>query len=167
MLDDISQAVLAREEVNKYPREQVHSYLEELRTTQRHKFYRALQHPLYPILRKIERKHEHLHYVSNAVRSHRVGDGLQRFRRSAKRRHGVKHVAERPQKDTHFETSPPHRLANGCKITARRLDLGPSDEAAPLSDAAWAQAAGVLALIGKLVMAGEADRLPELEGELR
>jgi glycerol-3-phosphate O-acyltransferase len=72
MLDDISQAVLAREEVNKYPREQVHAYLDELRTTQRHKFYRALQHPLYPILRKIERKHEQLHHVVNAVRSHRI-----------------------------------------------------------------------------------------------
>src|SRR5213596_1051434 len=72
MLDDISQAVLAREEVLKYPREQVHAYLDELRTTQRHKFYRALQHPLYPILRKIERKHENLHYVATAVRTHRI-----------------------------------------------------------------------------------------------
>src|ERR687886_77658 len=72
MLDDISQAVLSREEVLKYPREQVHAYLDELRTTQRHKFYRALQHPLYPILRKIERKHENLHYVAGAVRSHRI-----------------------------------------------------------------------------------------------
>src|SRR5438034_4774536 len=72
MLDDISLAVLAREEVLKYPREQVHAYLDELRTTQRHKFYRALQHPLYPILRKIERKHEHLHHVTSAVRSHRI-----------------------------------------------------------------------------------------------
>jgi glycerol-3-phosphate O-acyltransferase len=72
MLDDISQAVLAREDVLKYPREQVHAYLDELRTTQRHKFYRALQHPLYPILRKIERKHENLHHVTTAVRSQRV-----------------------------------------------------------------------------------------------
>src|SRR3954447_12313698 len=72
MDDDISEAVLAREEVLKYPREQVNAYLEELRTTQRHKFYRALQHPLYPILRKIERKHENLHYVTGAVRPHRI-----------------------------------------------------------------------------------------------
>src|SRR3989440_4042738 len=72
MLDEISQAVLAREDVLKYPREQVSAYLDELRTTQRHKFYRALQHPLYPILRKIERKHEHLHYVTSAVRGHRI-----------------------------------------------------------------------------------------------
>src|SRR5712664_158680 len=72
MLDEISEAVLAREEVLKYPRDQVNAYLLELRTTQRHKFYRALQHPLYPILRKIERKHENLHYVLGAVRSHRI-----------------------------------------------------------------------------------------------
>ena len=57
MLDEISEAVLSREELLKYPREQVNAYLDELRTTQRHKFYGALQHPLYPILRKIERKH--------------------------------------------------------------------------------------------------------------
>ena len=83
MLDDISQAVLAREDVLKYlrgdygesgeqAREKIYGYLDELRTTQRHKFYRALQHPLYPILRKIERKHEQLHHVANAVRSHRI-----------------------------------------------------------------------------------------------
>src|SRR5438045_920576 len=72
MLDEISEAVLAREEVLKYPRERVHEYLEELRTTQRHGLYRALQHPLYPILRKIERKTENLHHVVAAVRSHRV-----------------------------------------------------------------------------------------------
>src|SRR5213595_1239485 len=72
MDDDISEAVLSREEVLKYPRDQVNAYLEELRTTQRHKFYRALQHPLYPILRKIERKHENLHYVTAAVRAHRI-----------------------------------------------------------------------------------------------
>src|SRR5712691_10097042 len=83
MPDDISQAVMAHEEVLKYlrggygesgaqARERIHGYLDELRTTQRHKIYRALQHPLYPILRKIERKHENLHYVTSAVRSHRI-----------------------------------------------------------------------------------------------
>src|SRR6059036_2080577 len=72
MLDDISLAVLAREDVLKYPREQVHAYLDELRTTQRHKIYRALQHPLYPILLKIVRTHENLPYVLSAVRSHRI-----------------------------------------------------------------------------------------------
>src|SRR5262245_20877009 len=84
MLDDIAQAVLAREEVVKYlrggngdrggdqARERVYGYLEELQTKQRHKIYRALQHPLYPILRKIERRHEQLHHVSAAIRGHRV-----------------------------------------------------------------------------------------------
>src|SRR6186997_2455148 len=83
MLDEISQAVLAHEDVLKYlrggygesgaqAREKIYGYLDELRTTQRHKFYRALQHPLYPILRKIERKHENLHHVTAAVRTHRI-----------------------------------------------------------------------------------------------
>jgi glycerol-3-phosphate O-acyltransferase len=72
MLDDISEAVLSREDVLKYPRERVNEYLEEMRTTQRHGLYRALQHPLYPILRKIERINENLHHVQSAVRSHRI-----------------------------------------------------------------------------------------------
>jgi glycerol-3-phosphate O-acyltransferase len=83
MLDDIAQAVLAREEVIKYLRhdtaksesalERVHQYLDELRTTQRHKIYRALQHPLYPILRKVERKPEQIHHVHAAVAGgHRI-----------------------------------------------------------------------------------------------
>ena len=58
MLDAIAQAVLAREEVIKYlsgtystggneaARERIYGYLDELRTTQRHAIYRALQHPL-------------------------------------------------------------------------------------------------------------------------
>jgi glycerol-3-phosphate O-acyltransferase len=69
MLDDITQAVLAREDVAKYlrgghgqteleARERIQGYLEELRTTQRYPIYRALKHPLYPILRKIERIEE-------------------------------------------------------------------------------------------------------------
>jgi len=84
MLDDIAQAVLAREEVVKYlrgtpgerggqdARERIFGYLDELKTTQRHGLYRALQHPLYPILRKIERKHENLHHVIAATRNHRI-----------------------------------------------------------------------------------------------
>jgi glycerol-3-phosphate O-acyltransferase len=83
MLDELSQAVLAREEVVKYlrggygedearARERVYAYLDELRTTQRYEFYRALQHPLYPILRKIERKAEQEHHAVAATRSHRV-----------------------------------------------------------------------------------------------
>ena len=78
MLDDITQAVLAREEVARYlrgghgqtelqARERIHAYLDELRTTQRYPIYRALKHPLYPILRKIERVDEH---VDIAQRGH-------------------------------------------------------------------------------------------------
>jgi glycerol-3-phosphate O-acyltransferase len=78
MLDEISQAVLAREEVARYlrdgyggesgarARERVYAYLDELRTTQRYPIYRALQHPLYPILRKIERKPEHVEHLTAA-----------------------------------------------------------------------------------------------------
>src|SRR6476659_7746661 len=69
MLDDITQAVLAREDVARYlrgghgqteleARERIHGYLDELRTTQRYPIYRALKHPLYPILLKIERIEE-------------------------------------------------------------------------------------------------------------
>src|SRR5688572_22664837 len=89
MLDDIAQAVLARSEVvrflrgsgtdggsegdrEKAARDRIYAYLDELRTTQRPAIYRALQHPLYPILRKIQRKHENLHHAVNATRSHRV-----------------------------------------------------------------------------------------------
>jgi glycerol-3-phosphate O-acyltransferase len=82
MLDDIAEAVLARAEVAKYlrsgseskddARERIVSYLDEMQTKQRHRMYRALQHPLYPILRKIERKHENLHHVVGATRSHRI-----------------------------------------------------------------------------------------------
>src|SRR5881396_4409485 len=79
--EDLAQAVLAREDVARYlrsshagttGRERVFAYLEELRTTQRYKFYRALQHPLYPILRKIERKSEHVDIVESATRAGRV-----------------------------------------------------------------------------------------------
>ena len=84
MLDEVSQAVLAREEVVKYLRggygdkseeaalERVHGYLDELRTTQRYHMYRALQHPLYPILRKIEKIPEQTHNALEATRQHRV-----------------------------------------------------------------------------------------------
>jgi glycerol-3-phosphate O-acyltransferase len=77
MLDEVSEAVLAREEVVKYlreadSREKVHGYLEELRTTQRYHMYRALQHPVYPILRKIEKIPEQTHNALDATRQHRV-----------------------------------------------------------------------------------------------
>jgi glycerol-3-phosphate O-acyltransferase len=83
MLDDISQAVLAREDVAKYlrgghgqtqheARERIHAYLDELRTTQRYPIYRALKHPLYPILRKIERIDEHVEIAQAATRRGRT-----------------------------------------------------------------------------------------------
>ena len=66
LIDELTEAVLAHEEVARYlvgshgltsdaARERVIAYLEELQTTQRYELYRALEYPLYPILRKIER----------------------------------------------------------------------------------------------------------------
>jgi glycerol-3-phosphate O-acyltransferase len=83
VLDDITQAVLAREEVARYlrggngqtelqARERIHAYLDELRTTQRYPIYRALKHPLYPILRKIERIHERVDIARQATAAGRV-----------------------------------------------------------------------------------------------
>jgi glycerol-3-phosphate O-acyltransferase len=83
VLDDITQAVLAREEVARYlrggngqtelqARERIHAYLDELRTTQRYPIYRALKHPLYPILRKIERIDEHVAIAQAATQAGRV-----------------------------------------------------------------------------------------------
>lgn len=81
--DEITAAVLAREEVVRYLQggegetaheaaERVQGYLDELRTTQRYKMYRALQHPLYPILRKIDRQQEHVAIARAAVDQGRV-----------------------------------------------------------------------------------------------
>src|SRR5512141_3212785 len=83
MLDDISQAVLAHEDVARYlrgaggepdseVRGRIEGYLEELRTTQRYSFYRALKHPLYPILRKVDRDHENIQIVHAATAAGRV-----------------------------------------------------------------------------------------------
>ena len=83
MLDDITQAVLARDDVARYlrgghgeseldARERIQAYLDELRTTQRYPIYRALKHPLYPILRKIERLDERVGIVQEATRTGRV-----------------------------------------------------------------------------------------------
>jgi glycerol-3-phosphate O-acyltransferase len=83
MLDDITQAVLAREDVGRYlrgghgqteleARERIHAYLDELRTTQRYPIYRALKHPLYPILRKIERIDEGVRVAQDAARIGRL-----------------------------------------------------------------------------------------------
>lgn len=79
--DELAQAVLSHEDVARYlrsthggseGRERIVAYLEELRTTQRYPFYRALKHPLYPILRKIERIVEHIGIVQGATRAGRV-----------------------------------------------------------------------------------------------
>jgi glycerol-3-phosphate O-acyltransferase len=83
MLDEITQAVLAREDVGRYlrgghgqsefdARERIQAYLDELRTTQRYPIYRALKHPLYPILRKIDRIDEHVQIAQTATRDGRV-----------------------------------------------------------------------------------------------
>ncbi len=81
--DEITQAVFSREEIARYlagshgesgraARERIHAYLEELRTTQRYSIYRALKHPLYPILRKIERRGENIELAKAATRAGRV-----------------------------------------------------------------------------------------------
>jgi glycerol-3-phosphate O-acyltransferase len=83
MLDDITQAVLAREDVAKYlrgghgqtevqARERIEGYLDELRTTQRYPIYRALKHPLYPILRKIDWIAENIERAHAAARDGRT-----------------------------------------------------------------------------------------------
>src|SRR5688500_1045958 len=83
MLDEITQAVLSHVEIARYlegshgesgraARERIHAYLEELRTTQRYSIYRALKHPLYPILRKIERLGENVEFAKAATRAGRV-----------------------------------------------------------------------------------------------
>jgi glycerol-3-phosphate O-acyltransferase len=81
--DETTQAVMARPEVTRLlehvhgqdsatVREKVLAYLDELRTTQRYPFYRALQHPLYPILRKVARHHENVELVRDAVKDNRI-----------------------------------------------------------------------------------------------
>ncbi len=81
MLDDITKAVLAREDIARYlhdeakgaqARARIEAYLEEMRTTQRYSIYKALKHPLYPILRKIERIGEQVHHVKSAARGGRI-----------------------------------------------------------------------------------------------
>ncbi|HUF48727.1 MAG TPA: 1-acyl-sn-glycerol-3-phosphate acyltransferase, partial [Vicinamibacterales bacterium] len=79
-VDDISQAVFARDDVARYlrgvegaseadTRRRIEAYLDELKTTQRYHFYRALQHPLYPILRKVARVPEGLEHPRRATAS--------------------------------------------------------------------------------------------------
>jgi glycerol-3-phosphate O-acyltransferase len=82
-MDELTAAVLAHEEVAQYlsgshgltgdaARERVITYLDELRTTQRYELYRALEYPLYPILRKIDRVGENVGVAIDAAKRHRV-----------------------------------------------------------------------------------------------
>lgn len=81
--DTIAQAVLAREDIARFlegthgltsddARTRVMGYLDELHTTQRYEYYRALEYPLYPILRKIERVVERQHFAVEAAAQGRV-----------------------------------------------------------------------------------------------
>ena len=81
--DTIAEAVLAREDVARFiqgshgltsdaARSRVMTYLEELQTTQRYELYRALEYPLYPILRKIERVDEQQHHAIEAAKKGRI-----------------------------------------------------------------------------------------------
>jgi len=83
MLDEITRAVLSRDEIAKYlegahgdggreARERIETYLVELRTTQRYSMYRALKHPVYLLLRNVERVGENLESAKAATRSGRV-----------------------------------------------------------------------------------------------
>jgi Acyltransferase len=83
MLDDLTEAVLSREDIVRYlhgshgesgpqVRDRICGYLEELRTTQRYPIYRALKHPLYPILRKIDRLTEGIEIPRQATAAGRV-----------------------------------------------------------------------------------------------
>jgi len=79
----IADAVLAREDVARFlegshgltgdaARTRVMRYLDELQTTQRYELYRALEYPLLPILRKIERHGEQVPLAVEAVKKGRV-----------------------------------------------------------------------------------------------
>jgi glycerol-3-phosphate O-acyltransferase len=81
--DTIADAVLAREDVARFlegshglssaaARTKVLAYLDELQTTQRYELYRALEYPLYPILRKIERIGENAQLAVDAANKGRV-----------------------------------------------------------------------------------------------
>ena len=83
MLDEITRAVLSRDEIAKYlagtagdsvreARERIEAYVEELRPTQRYSMYRALKHPVYLLLRNVERIGENIDAATTATRSGRV-----------------------------------------------------------------------------------------------
>jgi glycerol-3-phosphate O-acyltransferase len=81
--DTIAQAVLAREDVARFlegshgltsadARTKVMEYLDELQTTQRYELYRALEYPLLPLLRKIDRVSEGQQIAIDAAAKGRV-----------------------------------------------------------------------------------------------
>jgi glycerol-3-phosphate O-acyltransferase len=81
--DDLVRAVLQRDDVADFvraaqgassdeTRQRIEEVLDELKTRQRYRMYRALQHPLYPILRKVERVTEHVEHAAEATRRGRV-----------------------------------------------------------------------------------------------
>ena len=78
--DEITRAVLSRDEITRYlqgdsgpdARERIEAYLGELRTTQRYSFYRALKHPVYLMLRKVERIGENVDSARATARASRV-----------------------------------------------------------------------------------------------
>jgi len=81
--DRIRQAVVVRPDVRRFfegpdaasdpeAAARIEGYLDELRTRQRHSFYRALKHPLYPILRKIDRRGEGIDHLTRALDRSRV-----------------------------------------------------------------------------------------------
>jgi len=83
LLDDITHAVLARDEIVRLlegthhdsapeANERVLGYIEELCTTQRYFLYHLLRHPLYPILRKIKRSVEHIDTLMATIQTSRV-----------------------------------------------------------------------------------------------
>jgi glycerol-3-phosphate O-acyltransferase len=80
-IDEITRAVLSRDEIARYleggeggdaARERIEAYLDELRTTQRYSMYRALKHPVYLLLRTVERIGEHVEIAKAAARAGRV-----------------------------------------------------------------------------------------------
>jgi 1-acyl-sn-glycerol-3-phosphate acyltransferase len=83
MLDEITRAVLSRDEIAKYledahgrsgreARERIEEYLEELQTKQRYSMYKALKHPFKVLLRHVERIGENIESPKAATRSGRV-----------------------------------------------------------------------------------------------
>ena len=72
VVQEIVDAVLSSKEIQRYPHQQIYTYLEELSTNQWYPAYRALKHPLYPILRKIERHAEHVERAQLATQTNHV-----------------------------------------------------------------------------------------------